>query len=193
MDLSNGLRWVLRPNLGRIPWWVLSRKRRVPGTRVTDHLALLRLRRISERCDGRHLAAQRHAVSAAGRAARHRGAEHAAGRWRWRGCLARSMRETLFRGGSACIPAVPREGLSESLIDPAVAWLRARGCEVVTGRRVAGLRIEAGRVSELRRPRHRSRVEAVVLAVPPWVAADLLPGHDVSKRVPGDPEHPLPR
>ena len=38
------------------------------------------------------------------------------------------MRETLFRGGSACIPAVPREGLSESLVDPAVAWLQARGC-----------------------------------------------------------------
>ena len=53
------------------------------------------------------------------------------------------MRETLLRGGSACIPAVPREGLSESLIDPAVAWLRARDCEVVTGRRVAALRIEA--------------------------------------------------
>ena len=46
VDLSNGLRWVLRPNRGRIPWWVLSGKRRVPGTRATDHLALLRLRRI---------------------------------------------------------------------------------------------------------------------------------------------------
>src|SRR6185312_5936433 len=46
VDLSNGLRWVLRPNLGRVPWWVLSRTRRVPGTRVADYLALLRLRRI---------------------------------------------------------------------------------------------------------------------------------------------------
>ena len=50
------------------------------------------------------------------------------------------MAETLFRGGRACIPAVPREGLSESLIDPAVAWLQARGCEVIFGRRVSGLR-----------------------------------------------------
>ena len=45
VDLGNGLRWVLRPNLGRIPWWVLSRKRRTPGSHATDHLALLRLRR----------------------------------------------------------------------------------------------------------------------------------------------------
>ena len=86
------------------------------------------------------------------------------------------MRETLFRGGSACIPAVPREGLSESLIDPAVAWLQARGCEVITGRRVAALRMEAGRVSELATTDGPMPVEAVVLAVPPWVAADLLPG-----------------
>ena len=86
------------------------------------------------------------------------------------------MRETLFRGGSACIPAVPREGLSESLVDPAVAWLQARGCLLTTGRRVAALRSEAGRVSELATTDGPMPVEAVVLAVPPWVAADLLPG-----------------
>src|SRR6516164_2275234 len=47
LDLSNGQRWTLRPNLGRIPWWVLLRQRRAPGTHATDHLALLRLRRIT--------------------------------------------------------------------------------------------------------------------------------------------------
>src|SRR5690242_14741325 len=47
MDLRDRSRWVLRPNLGSIPWWVLSRTRRVPGTRVRDHLALLRLRKIN--------------------------------------------------------------------------------------------------------------------------------------------------
>src|SRR3984957_6516876 len=31
MDVSNGLTWTLRPNLGRIPWWVLARRRRAPG------------------------------------------------------------------------------------------------------------------------------------------------------------------
>ena len=85
------------------------------------------------------------------------------------------MRETLFRGGSACIPAVPREGLSESLIDPAVAWLQARGCtggHWPAGRRAA---VGAGRV-RAGTTDGPMPVEAVVLAVPPWVAADLLPG-----------------
>src|SRR5579864_2843378 len=47
IDLESGVRWTLRPNLGRIPWWVLSSKRRTPGTRASDHLALLRLRRLN--------------------------------------------------------------------------------------------------------------------------------------------------
>src|SRR5215475_4218100 len=28
LDLEDGGRWMLRPNLGRLPWWVLSRARR---------------------------------------------------------------------------------------------------------------------------------------------------------------------
>ena len=30
MDLKTGRRWTLRPNRGRIPWWVLFADRRVP-------------------------------------------------------------------------------------------------------------------------------------------------------------------
>ncbi len=175
LDLSNGQRWVLRPNRGRIPWWVLSGKRRVPGTRAADHLALLRLRRIRNDATVatslRNDTLYRRLVEPLAVAALNTPPDTALAR-----LLGAVMRETLFRGGGACIPAVPREGLSESLIDPAVAWLRARDCEVVTGRRVAGLRIEAGRVRELANTEAATPVEAVVLAVPPWVAADLLPG-----------------
>ena len=46
IDLTSGDRWVLRPSLGRIPWWLLSRARRVPGSRAIDYLALLRLARL---------------------------------------------------------------------------------------------------------------------------------------------------
>ena len=37
------------PNRGRVPWWVLSPARRVPGTRARDYLAALRLRRAGAR------------------------------------------------------------------------------------------------------------------------------------------------
>ncbi len=174
LDLGNGLRWTLRPNLGRIPWWVLLRQRRAPGTHATDHLALLRLRRItgdatvadSLRKDEFY----RRLIQPIAVAALNTPPDVALVR-----LLSAVMRETLFRGGCACIPAFPRDGLSESLIDPAVAWLQARGCPVITGRRIAGLRTQAGRVSELATTDGPMPVEAVVLAAPPWVVADLLP------------------
>jgi squalene-associated FAD-dependent desaturase len=93
--------------------------------------------------------------------------------------LAAVVDETLMRGGAACIPLFPREGLSESLVDPAVAWLGAHGGEVMTSRRIAALRIEGDRVTGLEAPDGFVPVaaeEVVVLAVPPWVATDLLPG-----------------
>jgi phytoene dehydrogenase-like protein len=42
-DLATGERWRLRPNDGRLPWWILSKARRVPATRALDYLALARL------------------------------------------------------------------------------------------------------------------------------------------------------
>ena len=44
-DLTTGERWTLRPNYGRLPWWIFDPRRRVPGTRARDYLALLALRR----------------------------------------------------------------------------------------------------------------------------------------------------
>jgi hypothetical protein len=89
------------------------------------------------------------------------------------------MRETLMRGGGACLPMLPKQGLSEGLVDPAVATLRARGADVRFNSRVSGLTIEGGRVTGLRGPDGAIPLgaeDAVVLAVPPWVASDLLPG-----------------
>jgi phytoene dehydrogenase-like protein len=89
------------------------------------------------------------------------------------------MRESLMRGGRACIPLLPLEGLSEALIDPAIATLRTRGADIRFNSRIAELTIEAGRITALRSPEGPLALgpqDAVVLAVPPWVASDLLPG-----------------
>ena len=102
------------------------------------------------------------------------------------------MRETLFRGGSACIPAVPREGLSESLVDPAVAWLQARGCLVITGRRVAALRIGGwpGERAGHHRWSHAGRGGGACRPALGRCRPAAWPA--LSDRVPGDPQHPLP-
>lgn len=178
IDLEDNRRWVLRPNRGRIPWWVLSRQRRTPGTRATDHLALLRLRRTTNdavvAASLRHDAFYRRLIEPLAIAALNTPPDVALLR-----LLSAVMQETLFQGGRACLPAVPHEGLSESLIDPAVAWLTARGGTMMTSRRVGGVRVDGDNVVALETTEGSMPVEAVVLATPPWVVADLLPGQRV--------------
>src|SRR4051812_24876702 len=42
-DLATERRWILRPNRGRVPWWILDARRRIPETRPADYLEALRL------------------------------------------------------------------------------------------------------------------------------------------------------
>jgi hydroxysqualene dehydroxylase len=175
MDLGSGQTWTLRPNLGRVPWWVLSHRRRVPGTRPTSYLALRRIMRAmgdaTVAASLRHDTLYHRLVEPLAIAALNTPPEEGLAR-----LLGAVVRETLLRGGSACIPAFPCAGLSESLIDPAVAWLRARGNDMLLSHRVVALGVADGRLNALHTTFGRTPIEAAVLAVPPWVAADLLPG-----------------
>jgi hydroxysqualene dehydroxylase len=178
MDLSTNQRWTVRPNPGRVPWWVLVPSRRIPNSRLGDYLSLLSLGRLR---DDRTVAeALRHGwlywrlVEPLAVAALNTHPREGLAR-----LLGTVMRETLMQGGAACVPRFPREGLSSALVDPAVATLRTRGAEVLFGRRIAGLEIVDDKVIGLGTPEGPVPLasdDAVVLAVPPWVATTLVPG-----------------
>jgi len=178
IDIPSGERWTLRPNPGRLPWWIAAPSRRVPDTGLGDYLRLAAVPRIT---DDRtvadslpHGVLYRRLVEPLAIAALNTPPDQGLAR-----LLGAVLRETLMRGGGACLPRFPREGLSETLVDPAVAWIRRRGGEVRFGHRIAGLAVEAERVAALHAadgPEALALGDAVVLAVPPWVAADLLPG-----------------
>jgi hypothetical protein len=68
--------------------------------------------------------------------------------------------ESIERGGAATIPRWPAIGLSESFVDPALAWLAARGADIRLGSRITELEPE----------------QPTILAVPAWTAAELIPG-----------------
>ena len=89
------------------------------------------------------------------------------------------FRRTLLRGESACRPHVAREGLSHSLVDPAILFLERHGVPIRWNARLTGMeRDRTGRVLRLRfgedtvAPGPEDRV---VLALPPDRAAALLP------------------
>ncbi len=184
-DLRSGERWTLRPNAGRLPWWVLAASRRVPGSRARDYLTPLTLM----------MAASGKKPGEAGTIGETIACEGLLYERLWRpvllaalntdpresdvGLAATILRETLGAGGQACRPLVAVDGLSAAFVEPALAHLQRRGAEIRFGRRLRSLDIAQGRIAGLvftDEPTPIAPGEAVVLAVPPWVAADLLPG-----------------
>ncbi len=174
MDVSTGERWTVRPNRGRLPWWVLSRRRRVPGARLMDFWPATRLSHagpdatVAECLPPGEL--YRRLLEPLAIAALNTPPATASAR-----LMGAVMDESLSQGGAACIPAFPKLGLSESFIDPAITWLEARGATIRLGSRVGALDFTAGRVSAIEGVPVRAD-EAVVLATPAPVAATLLPG-----------------
>ena len=183
-DLRDGSAWRIAPSMGPIPWWLLSRRTRVPGTRVADYVALARLLRARPgqtvadvlRTEGAlwERLLEPFLVAALNTPAREGSAALA-------GAV---VRETLAKGGRACRPLVATPTLAAAFVDPALDYLAAHGATVRTGRRLRGLSIGEGRVAALDFADGAVPVVdvPVVLAVPAWVAAGLVPRLSVPDR-----------
>jgi squalene-associated FAD-dependent desaturase len=177
VDLASGERWTLRINPGRLPWWIFDRGRRVPGTTASDYLSFARLLYASDDktiCE---------AVKCAGplyeRLARPfwlaaLNIEPKEGSASLAGAI---VRETLAAGGQACRPLIARDGLGQVFIEPALRFLGKRNVKVAFGHRLRALDFAADRVVALDfgDDRLATDEDAVILAVPPIVAADLVP------------------
>jgi squalene-associated FAD-dependent desaturase len=178
IDLATNERWTLRPNNGRLPWWIFSPERRVPGTRASDYLGL-----------GRLLLAR--ASTPVGSAMTCSGTLYDR---LWRpfflaavntepteaasGLVAAVVRETLFKGGRAYRPLIAREGLSTALIEPALRYLESRGAKVLFEHNLRGIEFGRRRVAALDfggEPVRLNYEDAVVLAVPAVMAKTLIP------------------
>ena len=176
VDVGTGERWTLAPGLGRIPWWLASRRRRIPGTRLAEYGSLLRVAtagadRTVASCIGSGALAERLLAPLAIAILNTMPQDASAA------LLAAVFRESLMKGGAACVPCFPAQGLSESFVEPALAALAARGADVRTGWRVASVERTDGRVTGLAGPNGRVAVAAgdsVVLAVPSPVASALV-------------------
>ncbi|HET6161623.1 MAG TPA: hydroxysqualene dehydroxylase HpnE [Dongiaceae bacterium] len=179
MDLTSGERWSVRPTDHRFPWWILLQHRRVAGSRSWDYLQALKLRRASPSDTVAAILPKNSILyerlwKPLTVAALNTQPEEASARLLWS-----LFSETFGRGGAALHALLPREGLSESLVDPALRQLAARGAQISFGHRLRSLAITAGAVASLDFGA-KGRVdvaadEAVLLAVNAPVAVELLP------------------
>jgi squalene-associated FAD-dependent desaturase len=177
VDLKTGERWTLRISDGRVPWWIFDSGRRVPGTRASDYLSYARLLwpprdaavgdivacsgPLYDRLLGPLLLAALNTAPPEGSAA----------------LAGAVLRETVGAGGRACRPLIARDGLGAAFIAPALDYLGARGVTIGFGRRLRALELAGQNVVALGFD-ESVRLQAddrVILAVPPVVAAALVP------------------
>jgi squalene-associated FAD-dependent desaturase len=179
IDLASRQRWTLRFNDGRVPWWIFDPARRVPGTHARDYLALLRLlwppagKTVGEiiACQGPLYS---RLVEPLLLAALNIDPPHGSAK-----LASAVIRETLAAGGRACRPLLARDGLSATLVEPALALLQRRGARVLLEHQLRALRFGAQRVEALDFGGDTIALagdDAVILAVPPYAAASLLRG-----------------
>jgi squalene-associated FAD-dependent desaturase len=179
VDLRTSERWQLSPNQGRLPWWIFVPSRRVPGTRALDYLAPARLLGAGPlstigdlmRCSGPLYERLWKPVLVS---ALNTNVPDASAR-----LAGTIIRETLGAGGEACRPVLATGGLSAAFVDPALAYLGRHGAEIRFGERLRAIHPSGGRVERLSFAGSDvtlTEADQVVLAVPPWVAAELLPG-----------------
>ena len=178
IDIASKERWTLRANDGRIPWWILDRNRRVPGTRLRDYFPMLRLLRaqpgatigevidcqgpLYDRLIGPLLLAALNTEPPPSSAK----------------LAAAVVRETLAAGGRSYRPLFARDGLSAAFVEPALRFIEANGGAVIFGERLRALAFEANRVTGLDFGDETVPLgpsDSVVLAVPPVVAESLIP------------------
>ncbi|WP_267386239.1 hydroxysqualene dehydroxylase HpnE [Sphingomonas sp. GC_Shp_3] len=181
-DRRTGERWRFRPSKGRLPWWIFSKARRVPGTRATDYLRLAALTRaapgqtVADRTDTHGVLWDRLLEPVLLAALNTAPAEGDAT------LTAAIINQTLGRGGHAMRPRIAEPTLAAAFVDPALDWLARNHTSVTLKQRLRTLRFENDRVVALDFGGGAEAVasdETVILAVPPWIAEMLVPGLSV--------------
>jgi squalene-associated FAD-dependent desaturase len=178
VDLKSGARWTLKPNDGPMPWWLGSAARRVPGTSAGDYLTYAKLLFARRRqtvgdvmaCKGplwdrlmqpfllAALNTEPHGASA-----------------QLAGAI---LKETLIKGGQAYRPRIATPNLAAAFIDPALEFLKTRGGQIHFNERLRAITFGGHAAAALEFPAATlplSSRDMVILAVPPWIAKDLVP------------------
>lgn len=178
MKSSGELQWAFRPGSPYLPLWLMTSNRRVPATRPGHYLEALKLRSATKRqtvadCVDRKGPLFDRFWQPMTRAVLNTDAEEASAILLWN-----TIKMTFLKGEAACRPLMFTKGLSAALVTPALRVLEQAGAVIRFQSRARGLRWQHEGVMALRFPEGLLKLEpddAVVLAVPPDICAELWP------------------
>jgi squalene-associated FAD-dependent desaturase len=177
-DVRDDRRWTLRPNDSMLAWWIFDPSRRVPGTAAPDYLDLVRIlgtsddKTIQERiaCRGHLWERLLHPFLLAVL-----NTDPKISSAKLAGAV---IAESLAKGGLAYRPRIAHPTLATAFVDPALAFLKAKGADIHIGQRVRELTMDDARVTSFDLGGTQvalDKTDVMVLAVPPWAATELLP------------------
>jgi squalene-associated FAD-dependent desaturase len=178
LDLATGERWSLRPNNGPLPYWIFQADRRVSNTKPTDYLGLLRIPLAGPTHTVLDMVPERHPlfetmIKPLTVAVLNTSPSEGSAQLLW-SVLAR----TFAKGGQACRPLIAKDGLSSSLVDPAISYLEANGSGIQFNKRLRVIECDGERISALDFGDRKIKIahgDNVVFALPPAAIALLLP------------------
>jgi squalene-associated FAD-dependent desaturase len=178
MKSGGELQWSFRPGSPFFPFWLMTANRRVPGTNPSHYFEALKLRKANSRQTVADCVDPKGPLfdrfwQPMTRAVLNTDAEEASAALLWK-----TIQLTFLKGEAACRPLMFTKGLSAALVTPALKVLEDAGAIVRFQSRARGMRWQKDGVMALRFPEGLLRLEtddAVVLAVPPDVCAELWP------------------
>ncbi len=178
VDFSTGERWSIKMNKGMAPWWIFSKKRRIPGTKILDYLSAAKVMLAN---DNETLAGLINPNNSLYKrfwepliiGSLNTEPEVASAR-----LLRNVITQSFAAGGQACLPLIPKIGLSETFVIPCINVLRDHGAEIKYYHRLRSILWEGDCVREL--DFNGTAVELnprdwVVLALPAWYLHEILP------------------
>lgn len=176
VDLEEDKRWDLLLSKGRFPWWIFFAKHRVPDFKFPELFALWKLLKADTQqtvadCLVNGQLARRllkpFAVSALNTSCDAGSAL----------LLGSVVRQSMMKGGKACIPYFPKEGLSETFVQPALSLIALQGGKIHTKSRLSELHVHEGKIDYFVMNNEKIEVgpqDKVVLALSAHVAEQIL-------------------
>lgn len=179
LDLVSGEKWAVRPGKGRLPFWLFDKKRNVPGATTGEYLRALNIYFATDKktitdCVGTSGALYERFWDPLTLAVLNTPSDQASAI-----LLEEVLKETFFKGSKFCRPMIAKEGLSESLVDPALKYLKAKGAEVKLNARLMRLEGDGAVLKALVFGKEKvilnGENDRIIFALPPKALATFFP------------------
>jgi squalene-associated FAD-dependent desaturase len=176
-DIIKNERWVLQPSNGRIPWWILNPRKRIPGTSLGDYLALLKLKYAKDKTIAALVNPSRPIFERLwqplSQAVLNTDAHEGSAALIWT-----MLSKTLLKGSQASCPMLTRVGLSASLIDPAISFLTTNKSAIQFSMKLQSMSKNTNKLETIyfnKKSITLKENDRVVLALPPNIITSLMP------------------